>query len=167
MINYDMGRGVRVRHGRYSSELVVTEAHKHDSGNYSCVPSNAQPASISVHILNGGPLATVPVEPIGIVDGPGAEALELAVPVIKFGSVSTENLLCTGTAGSLGTIVIWLLCLAPGSPYISRISPPPAMQNIQHSSLNQPRNSVNNDGLDRRGDLDAGCMFIAAMWPVR
>ncbi|PSN44261.1 hypothetical protein C0J52_24562 [Blattella germanica] len=53
MINYDLGRGVRVRHGRYSSELVVTEAHKHDSGNYSCVPSNAQPASISVHILNG------------------------------------------------------------------------------------------------------------------
>ncbi|XP_069671895.1 zwei Ig domain protein zig-8-like [Periplaneta americana] len=53
MINYDMGRGVRVRHGRYTSELVVTEAHKHDSGNYSCVPSNAHPASISVHILNG------------------------------------------------------------------------------------------------------------------
>ncbi|KAJ4434705.1 hypothetical protein ANN_23273 [Periplaneta americana] len=56
MINYDMGRGVRVRHGRYTSELVVTEAHKHDSGNYSCVPSNAHPASISVHILNDRPM---------------------------------------------------------------------------------------------------------------
>lgn len=53
MINYDMTRGVRVRHGRYSSDLVVAEAQKHDSGNYSCVPSNAHPASISVHILNG------------------------------------------------------------------------------------------------------------------
>ncbi|PNF35363.1 hypothetical protein B7P43_G02577 [Cryptotermes secundus] len=53
MINYDLGRGVRVRHGRHFSELVVAEAHKHDSGNYSCVPSNAHPASISVHILNG------------------------------------------------------------------------------------------------------------------
>jgi hypothetical protein len=53
MINYDLGRGVRVRHGRYFSELVVEHAQKHDSGNYSCVPSNAHPASISVHILNG------------------------------------------------------------------------------------------------------------------
>ena len=53
MINYDVGRGVRVRHGRYSSELVVAEAHKNDSGNYSCVPSYTHPASISVHILNG------------------------------------------------------------------------------------------------------------------
>ncbi|CAG2059742.1 unnamed protein product [Timema podura] len=53
MINYDLGRGVKVRHARYSSELVVAEAHKSDSGNYSCVPSNARPANINVHILNG------------------------------------------------------------------------------------------------------------------
>ncbi|XP_068081825.1 zwei Ig domain protein zig-8 [Anabrus simplex] len=53
MINYDEGRGVQVRHGRYSSELVIEEARKVDSGNYTCVPSNARPASISVHILNG------------------------------------------------------------------------------------------------------------------
>lgn len=53
MINYDVGRGVRVRHGRYSSELLVAEAHKNDSGNYSCVPAYTHPASISVHILNG------------------------------------------------------------------------------------------------------------------
>ncbi|XP_021916396.1 titin-like [Zootermopsis nevadensis] len=53
MINYDLGRGIQVRHGRYFSELVLEQAQKHDSGNYSCVPSNAHPASISVHILNG------------------------------------------------------------------------------------------------------------------
>lgn len=53
MINYDAARGVRVRHARYSSELLVEEAQRHDSGNYTCAPSNAHPASINVHILNG------------------------------------------------------------------------------------------------------------------
>ncbi|XP_021916385.1 uncharacterized protein LOC110828201 isoform X2 [Zootermopsis nevadensis] len=53
MINYDKDRGVEVRNDRSSSVLVVAEAQKSDSGNYSCVPSNARPASINVHVLNG------------------------------------------------------------------------------------------------------------------
>jgi len=31
----------------------VTQARLTDSGNYTCVPSNANPASIMVHVLNG------------------------------------------------------------------------------------------------------------------
>ncbi|CAG2059444.1 unnamed protein product, partial [Timema podura] len=53
MINYDKERGVSVHGDKSSSSLVIAEAQKSDSGNYSCVPSNAKPASINVHVLNG------------------------------------------------------------------------------------------------------------------
>ncbi|XP_077285781.1 hemicentin-1-like [Arctopsyche grandis] len=36
-----------------TSKLLVTKAALTDSGNYTCVPSNANPASVSVHVLNG------------------------------------------------------------------------------------------------------------------
>lgn len=36
-----------------TSKLLVTKAAISDSGNYTCVPSNANPASVSVHVLNG------------------------------------------------------------------------------------------------------------------
>ncbi|XP_039276918.1 zwei Ig domain protein zig-8-like [Nilaparvata lugens] len=55
MVNYDLDRGVNVtaQLPNKSSTLLVTQAAPHHSGNYSCVPSNAQPASTVVHILNG------------------------------------------------------------------------------------------------------------------
>ncbi|EEB15730.1 limbic system-associated membrane protein precursor, putative [Pediculus humanus corporis] len=52
MINYDRERGVEVILGRYSSDLLISKAQKPDSGNYTCAPSNAQSASIIVHVLN-------------------------------------------------------------------------------------------------------------------
>lgn len=36
-----------------TSKLLITKAALTDSGNYTCVPSNAKPASVSVHVLNG------------------------------------------------------------------------------------------------------------------
>ncbi|XP_011501716.1 PREDICTED: lachesin-like [Ceratosolen solmsi marchali] len=36
-----------------TSKLLVTQARVSDSGNYTCVPSNANPASVTVHVLNG------------------------------------------------------------------------------------------------------------------
>lgn len=36
-----------------TSKLLVTKASLVDSGNYTCVPSNANPASVWVHVLNG------------------------------------------------------------------------------------------------------------------
>ncbi|XP_011693606.1 PREDICTED: basement membrane-specific heparan sulfate proteoglycan core protein-like isoform X2 [Wasmannia auropunctata] len=36
-----------------TSRLLVTQARLTDSGNYTCVPSNANPASVMVHVLNG------------------------------------------------------------------------------------------------------------------
>ncbi|XP_043283589.1 lachesin-like isoform X4 [Venturia canescens] len=36
-----------------TSKLLVTQARSSDSGNYTCVPSNANPASVIVHVLNG------------------------------------------------------------------------------------------------------------------
>jgi len=38
-----------------TSKLLVTKASLADSGNYSCIPSNAQQASVWVHVLNGKP----------------------------------------------------------------------------------------------------------------
>ncbi|XP_071450694.1 limbic system-associated membrane protein-like isoform X2 [Hetaerina americana] len=80
MINYDRDRGVNVTsplaaeggeaaeggdaaeggegvalgpEEEHASTLVIASAQKVHSGNYSCVPNNAQPASTYVHILNG------------------------------------------------------------------------------------------------------------------
>ncbi|GAB0092141.1 Zwei Ig domain protein zig-8 [Sergentomyia squamirostris] len=55
MINYDTDRGVNIStEPDYNySELTIMRATKHHSGNYSCVPSNAQPASVTVHIFKG------------------------------------------------------------------------------------------------------------------
>lgn len=50
MINYDPG--VKVIPNRSSSVLLVEEADNIRSGNYTCSPSNAIPASINIHVLN-------------------------------------------------------------------------------------------------------------------
>jgi len=44
---------INVTHYKSWSMLLLHNVQKGDSGNYSCVPSNAHPASIFVHILNG------------------------------------------------------------------------------------------------------------------
>lgn len=36
-----------------TSKLLVTKALLSDTGNYTCMPSNASPASTIVHVLNG------------------------------------------------------------------------------------------------------------------
>ncbi|KAF5305383.1 hypothetical protein FQA39_LY09212 [Lamprigera yunnana] len=55
MINYDMDQGINVTTELpvKISTLTISNAATRHSGNYSCVPSNAQPASAYVHILNG------------------------------------------------------------------------------------------------------------------
>lgn len=50
MINYNLGTGAAIRHGRQGSELIFPRAEIHHSGNYSCVPSNARQASVLVHV---------------------------------------------------------------------------------------------------------------------
>lgn len=52
MINYDRER-VSVTNDKSVSILQIDEADKTDSGNYSCVPSNAKQANVNVHVLNG------------------------------------------------------------------------------------------------------------------
>ncbi|XP_022920013.1 limbic system-associated membrane protein isoform X2 [Onthophagus taurus] len=55
MINFDTDRGINVKTelSAKTSTLSISSAATRHSGNYSCVPSNAQPASTYVHILNG------------------------------------------------------------------------------------------------------------------
>lgn len=50
MINYDPG--VKVIPNKSSSVLLLQEADNVHSGNYTCSPSNAIPASINIHVLN-------------------------------------------------------------------------------------------------------------------
>ncbi|GIX99422.1 hypothetical protein CDAR_297371 [Caerostris darwini] len=57
MINYDSSRGgirVNTENGPTTvSRLRIQNARPTDSGNYSCQPSYADPANITVHVLNG------------------------------------------------------------------------------------------------------------------
>nr|XP_027227392.1 neurotrimin-like [Penaeus vannamei] len=48
MINYDKERGVTVDNTRKASKLYVASVSRSDEGNYTCMPSNASPASVSV-----------------------------------------------------------------------------------------------------------------------
>ncbi|CAM1311520.1 Uncharacterised protein g5717 [Pycnogonum litorale] len=55
-IDYDSARGevnVRTQKSTTTSILRIKNAKVSDSGNYSCNPSNASPATINVHVLNG------------------------------------------------------------------------------------------------------------------
>ncbi|KAG5679869.1 hypothetical protein PVAND_009406 [Polypedilum vanderplanki] len=55
VINYSQRGGISVLTERQSktSKLVISRAMASDSGNYTCLPSNSDPASVMVHVING------------------------------------------------------------------------------------------------------------------
>ncbi|CAG9132487.1 unnamed protein product [Plutella xylostella] len=57
VISYDSARGgvsvVTEKGAATTSYLLVQDAAPSDSGRYSCSPSNAEVASVRVHVLNG------------------------------------------------------------------------------------------------------------------
>lgn len=57
MINYDSSGGEitvqKAGKDQAISRMFIKNAQPHDSGNYTCCPSNADATSISVHVLNG------------------------------------------------------------------------------------------------------------------
>ncbi|XP_008195603.1 uncharacterized protein LOC659108 isoform X1 [Tribolium castaneum] len=50
MINYDLDDGESIREGRQGSELIFPTARLSHTGNYSCVPSNADQANLYVKV---------------------------------------------------------------------------------------------------------------------
>lgn len=56
-INYDSPRGgvsvITEKGDVTTSFLLIQRARKSDSGKYTCAPSNANPVTVNVHILNG------------------------------------------------------------------------------------------------------------------
>lgn len=57
MINYDNEPGVRVEPTRNGSVLVVEKVKLSHGANYTCSPSNARPAYIMIHVIEGERLA--------------------------------------------------------------------------------------------------------------
>lgn len=57
MINYDNEPGVRVERTRNGSVLVVEKVKLSHGANYTCLPSNARPAYIMIHVIEGERLA--------------------------------------------------------------------------------------------------------------
>lgn len=55
LVNYSSRGGISVVTDKLTgtSRLVLTRTTPADSGNYTCAPANAEPASVSVYILNG------------------------------------------------------------------------------------------------------------------
>lgn len=53
MVNYDSNNRITVANGISESELRISQVTKADSGNYTCQPANARPASVSLHIITG------------------------------------------------------------------------------------------------------------------
>nr|XP_027196572.1 uncharacterized protein LOC113791052 [Dermatophagoides pteronyssinus] len=63
VINYGSPRGIKVhteKSAQTISKLIILKAQANDSGNYSCTPSNAEPAHIAVHVQNNAnPAASI------------------------------------------------------------------------------------------------------------
>ncbi|KAK4287258.1 hypothetical protein Pmani_039668 [Petrolisthes manimaculis] len=51
MINYDADRQISVLSRGGESELRLSQVTKVASGNYTCVPANARPSSVTLHII--------------------------------------------------------------------------------------------------------------------
>ncbi|XP_042235340.1 zwei Ig domain protein zig-8-like [Homarus americanus] len=61
MINFDINRQVSVKKTGDGSILTLTAVGRTDSGNYTCLPANARPASITLHIIAGDAPAAMQV----------------------------------------------------------------------------------------------------------
>ena len=61
LMNHQASRGVRVENGEHSSVLHVPRVTSSDGGNYTCLPSNAPPAFVLVHVLKGLPSFAIPL----------------------------------------------------------------------------------------------------------
>lgn len=53
MINYDEELGVKVELTKNGSILMVNKTKPSHGGNYTCTPSNAKPAYVMVHVIEG------------------------------------------------------------------------------------------------------------------
>uniref|UniRef100_T1GW98 Ig-like domain-containing protein n=1 Tax=Megaselia scalaris TaxID=36166 RepID=T1GW98_MEGSC len=115
-INYDSPRGgvsvITEKGDITTSYLLIQRARKADTGVYTCSPSNANPQSINVHVLNvfcnvTCITATVSGCPYTIFDGVVPVAAESAMrsgtsgSFVFMGSISMERVLGTDLIGEL------------------------------------------------------------------
>ncbi|KPJ00358.1 hypothetical protein RR46_02746 [Papilio xuthus] len=86
VISYDSSRGgvsvVTEKGAATTSYLLVQDAAPADSGRYSCSPSNAEVASVRVHVLNGERPAAMQTGSAGLSDSWGCLAVLLAAAAL-------------------------------------------------------------------------------------
>ncbi|XP_047519998.1 zwei Ig domain protein zig-8-like isoform X6 [Pieris napi] len=86
VISYDSARGgvsvVTEKGAATTSYLLVQDAAPADSGRYSCAPSNADLASVRVHVLNGERPAAMQTGSAGLSDSSRAIALLLVASLL-------------------------------------------------------------------------------------
>nr|XP_042894958.1 uncharacterized protein LOC122268762 isoform X2 [Parasteatoda tepidariorum] len=83
MIDYETqkGRGIKVTTEKGPttySRFRIEKAQATDSGNYSCQASYADPANITVHVLNGE-------KPAAMQHGPNGSHFHAEIPVLLIG----------------------------------------------------------------------------------
>ncbi|XP_055857215.1 uncharacterized protein LOC129920072 isoform X2 [Episyrphus balteatus] len=80
-----------------TSVLTIQEVHFHHAGNYTCAPSNARPASITVHVLRGEKPAAMQhanrsmVEGEGGINSSGVSSSSSSISVSAGASTSKAN----------------------------------------------------------------------------
>jgi hypothetical protein len=81
VISYDSSRGgvsvITEKGDVTTSYLLIQHAEVTDSGKYSCSPSNADVASVKVHVLNGRSPSLGAVKPLYLQPGRKLHAAEL------------------------------------------------------------------------------------------
>ncbi|XP_062135805.1 uncharacterized protein LOC133845365 isoform X1 [Drosophila sulfurigaster albostrigata] len=102
------------------SVLTIKTVTFHHAGNYTCAPSNARPASITVHVLRGEKPAAMQHANRSILDGENNSNISLGLNSIK-GFNGTNSLLVTGP--SLLLSVLCLLANLPSASHLQKQTP--------------------------------------------
>ncbi|XP_030383619.1 uncharacterized protein LOC115631104 [Scaptodrosophila lebanonensis] len=102
------------------SVLIIKEVHFHHAGNYTCAPSNARPASITVHVLRGEKPAAMQHANRSILDNENISNTSLSLNSVNGINSGTY---CLYMPRSTLLIIISLLFLMAKISLDERISP--------------------------------------------
>ncbi|XP_071530516.1 uncharacterized protein [Panulirus ornatus] len=109
MINYDKERGVSVDNSGKSSKLYISSVSRRDEGNYTCLPSNAAPASVMVTVIQKENPAGLQQETNTDKEASSASSSASSSSSSSSSSVSSSN----SSSGAVDRTAIFSLYLLP------------------------------------------------------